>query len=131
MTMIPKQHADAGRQGGLSRSAAKRAASAANGAKGGRPRKDGRPRLPAPVPTRPAPAQAGVPPLWQRVEAFLRTHGPTTLRSLRCVAVDRAERERVREVLQRRPQLFCVTPSPTFGNDVWDIRKGDDTLSLP
>jgi hypothetical protein len=130
MTLTPKQLAGrkGGLKGGLSQSAAKRAASAANGAKGGRPRKDGRPPAPAPPPELPV---SGVPPLWQRLEAFLRTHGPTTLRSLRCVAVDRAERERVREVLQRRPQLFCVTPSPTFGNDVWDIRKGGDHLSFP
>jgi len=54
---------------------------------------------------------------------FLRSNGPTTLRSLRCVSVTLAERERVRQELQRRPELFQVTPSPTFGGEVWQIRK--------
>jgi len=131
MKPTPKQLA--GRTGGLSRSAAKRAASAANGAKGGRPRKDGTVRQetgwqPSSPPNRhvqldaTAPPPSGTPaPLWQRLEAFLRANGPTTLRSLRCVAVDLAERERVRQELQRRPTRFRMTPAPSFGGDVWEL----------
>lgn len=115
MKLTPKQRA-ARRKGGRSRSAAKVAAVRANGAKGGRPRKDGQPRV-----ITPSPVPAGILPLWQRIEAFLRVHGPTTLRSLRCVAIDRAERERVRQELQRRPQLFHVKPAERVGGDVWEI----------
>jgi hypothetical protein len=121
MKLTPKQRA--GRKGGRSRSAAKIAAVRANGRKGGRPRKH-------PLETKPttigsgsgvAPP-AGLPPLWQRIEAYLRAEGPRSLRSLRCLGADSAERERVLQELKRRPEVFVVVgPSPTVGEDVWHL----------
>jgi hypothetical protein len=132
MTLTKKQRAC--RKGGRARSAAKRTASRTNGAKGGRPRTAplttpaaiGSGSGVAPAPTaggvRRAASVRGLPPLWQRIEAFLRASGPRSLQSLRCLGADQAERERVVQELKRRPEVFVVVgPSPTVGEDVWHL----------